>query len=362
MPTATKRQPSALSRVANSVREQIHSGRFKPGDKLPSYSEMVAEYGVSMVTVDRIYNHLEQEGLIVRQQGRGTFVAEPKATARKNAIALCVPMPRTQNASPAYWTELREGVSEVLQREGIALTVIDDLAPGLADRCDGMLHASYQSLEKVRGFVPGNFPLVSVIVPQEGMVSVLSDDADGVRQSVEYLLQLGHRRIAFMAQGSDLELELWRINGYQNALAQAGIDIPENWMRRGSGRTVNNFLVWGRAMMTQWLQEDWLTLGCTALVTQNDEMAVGAMQALQENGIDIPGQVSVVGFDSTTWCDFVSPTLTSVEIPLHDMGKLAAELLLKKIRGEDLASEHEENGSVFLPTRLVIRRSTRGPL
>jgi DNA-binding LacI/PurR family transcriptional regulator len=355
--TTKLRAPKIQAKVAERMREQIRAGQLKPGDRLPSYSAMVAEHGVSTVTVDRIYNFLEQEGLIVREQGRGTFVAQPKTEVLKSGIALYAPLPNTENAGTAYWTELSAGIREVLQAEGQKFTVLDTLGPDVAEHCDGLLLMSFTPLSEIRRYTPPSFPVVALVIPHEEMTSVLSDDIDGVRQSVEYLLALGHKRIAYLSDGSDGVLANWRLDSYRATIQAAGIEALDSWVHLGAPDTIiPNYLVWGRETMNRWLQEDWHEQGCTALVTQNDEMAVGAMQALQEAGIRIPEQVAVIGFDSTIWCDFVAPTLTSVEIPLRAMGRRATELLMQQIRGEREADNTE---TVLLPTKLVVRQSAR---
>lgn len=349
--------------IAEHLRRQINEGDLKTGDRLPKFSELRALFGATPTTVERVYSLLESENLVVREQGRGIFVAGPQTPVLKSTVTLCVRVPLLDHSGAAYWSQLTEGIRETLKTESQSLTLRDDVEPGLAEQNDGLLLMTYATNEQILDCVPRDFPMVSVFIPREGVVSVVADEEGGSRQAVQHLLQLRHRRIAHMTDGSDGSQMVQRLSGYQAALQGAGIEPQENWVLRGDPRaSIQNYLEWGRDKMRQWLKEGWSELGCTALTTQNDEMAVGALQVLQDAGIKIPEEVSVIGFDSTIWCDFVSPTLTSVEMPLRKVGVLAAEILQQQIRGERPGGINAENdaASLCLPTRLVVRRST-GP-
>lgn len=354
MPPAHK-SPGLQAEVTNAMRQKIRMGQLKPGDRLPSYSAMVAEHGVAVATVDRIYNFLEQEGLIVREQGRGTFVAQPKSQARKGSIGVYGPLPGASNGGSTYWSELSNGIAQTLQAAGQNLTVVDWVSAAIAEQCDGLLIMTFKPLNEILQHVPPSFPLVAVVIPCAGVTSVVADDTGGVRQCVQHLLGLGHRKIAYLSDGTGGVQSNWRLASYRHTLADAGIEAPECWIRRPDGEDVTiDFFAWGRDTMQRWLQADWSELGFTALLTQNDEMAAGAMQALQAAGIEVPRQVSVAGFDGTPWCDYLTPSLTSVEMPLRAMGSTAAQLLLQQIEGERSVKLAE---TVTLPTRLAIRDS-----
>lgn len=341
------------------MREKIRSGELKPGDRLPSFNAMVAEYGVAIATVDRMYSALEKEGLITRVRGSGTFVAELKSKTLKSSIAMFAPMPNMQNAGSVYWAQLTDGIRDVLQREGQTLTIVENLSDDIAGRADGLLCMAYTPVSVIREALPPGFPVVSMVQPKEGLTSVLSDDSDGVRQSVEHLLSLGHRRIAYLSEKSDSALANLRLTSFLETMRRDGIDVPEEWVWHDAPDTeITNYLEWGQANMRQWLQQDWAQQEFSALIAQNDEIAVGAMRVLQVAGVKVPEEVSIVGFDSTLWCDFMTPTLTSVEIPLRAMGRRATEELLKQIRGEASVEAPE---TIRLPTKLIVRDSAVEP-
>lgn len=347
--------------IAEHLRRQIHDGELKAGDRLPKFSEMKSLFGATPTTVERVYSLLESEKLVVRENGVGIFVAQPQVSPLKSAIAICGQMPLMEYSGAASWSILTEGVREVTRRYGQTLSLCEEIHPGIADQTDGLILITHTWIERILERVPATFPMVSLVIPRKGILSVISDDTGGQRLAVEHLLSLGHRRIATLNDGGDGLQAFWRLESYRATLRAAGIEPREEWVRYGNPEVViNNYLEWGRNKMKQWLAEDWKELGCTAIAAQNDEMAVGAMQVLQEAGYRIPEDISIVGFDSTIWCDLVTPTLTSVEVPFRQMSVMAAEILQEQILGERKPGMCGENKAenILLPTRLVIRQST----
>jgi LacI family repressor for deo operon, udp, cdd, tsx, nupC, and nupG len=171
----------------------------------------------------------------------------------------------------------------------------------------------------------------------EGMTSVLADDYGAAKMAVEYFLERGHRRIACLIEdtGDSTQIMRDRFAGYQDALQQAGIDAPPKWGRMVDGSLVlrgrQSHLEWGREQMSAWLNEGFRQLRCTAILAQNDHVAIGIMQILREANIEVPGRISVMGFDGTELCDHATPRLTSMQMPLEQMGFKAVESLVNQI-------------------------------
>jgi len=190
----------------------------------------------------------------------------------------------------------------------------------------------------------------------EGMASVTVDDNAGIGDSVWHLLELGHRRIGYLTSGFNPSLDSvsrLRLAAYREALEQAGILVDARWMRRldNFGQYMN-FVDLGRMNMELWLKDNWRDLGCTALLAQNDETAIGVIQALEDAGIKVPGEVSVVGFDGIEMGLCVRPSLTTVEVPLPRVGATAAAMIM---------DPEQQAGSVVLPVNFIPRASTAAP-
>jgi LacI family transcriptional regulator len=131
---------------------------------------------------------------------------------------------------------------------------------------------------------------------------------------------------------------------YQSKLKSAGVDPQPQWAEDGK------FTEEGGAKAAQAILER--DPGVTALFAGNDKMALGAMHYLDRKGVDVPSQVSVVGFDDLRHAGFVTPTLTTVHLPLYEVGVLACERLIERVHGKS------ERVTERLPTHLVVREST----
>jgi LacI family transcriptional regulator len=177
------------------------------------------------------------------------------------------------------------------------------------------------------------------------------DNIDGARVATAHLIQQGHSRIAFLAPDADLTFISDRKEGFQQAFEEAGISLPENWWLPIPIDDDSLFpFVKGRAYIESALRENF---PFTAMVTFNDEMAFGAIQALTARGWRVPEDISIVGFDDLPAARMYSPPLTTVRQNIRYVGQYAARLLLRCIDGNVVPS------LTILPTELVVRESTR---
>ena len=177
--------------------------------------------------------------------------------------------------------------------------------------------------------VAADLPIVSLMTPVDGMESVFGDDEGGGYAATCHLLDLGHRRIATLHGYLTNPSATDRTNGYYRALNESGIDAKPQWARllEGSYYWGKRFTIEARRIVAQWLREDRSQLGCTALVCHNNEAAFGAIQAFTEAGLRVLDDVSVIVFDGTGFCDLVSPGISSVELPLREIGSTAVHML-----------------------------------
>ncbi|MCG8423275.1 MAG: substrate-binding domain-containing protein [Proteobacteria bacterium] len=177
----------------------------------------------------------------------------------------------------------------------------------------------------------------------------------GGRIATQHLIDLGHRRIAFVGADLDEASRVTRLQGYVDALKAAGFRVrPEyvigsrqaadspRYSRRGTGYQAT-------------LQLLKLPSRPTAIFARNDHTAFGVTQALTEMGLSIPEDMSVVGFDNIPMTGLVTPTLTSVSQPTKDEGRIAVECLLRRIERPD---EDTERRKILLECALVVRASS----
>jgi LacI family transcriptional regulator len=216
----------------------------------------------------------------------------------------------------------------------------------VAKRVDGLIIAPSRDGAGVLDTLlrPSKIPVVVIDRDPEllGADVVLYDNEGGSAAATRHLLDLGHTRIAFVAGPAHLAPAAGRLEGFRRALAEAGLEpaaIVEGDFHYEGGYAAARRLLADAAP--------------TAIFAANDLMAAGAMRALGERGMHVPDEVSVVGFDDAPLAEMVSPAVTTVRQPLHDMAHVAVTLLLERIAGIGGGPQRH-----VLPTELVVRSST----
>ena len=174
--------------------------------------------------------------------------------------------------------------------------------------------------------------------------SVSVDNLEGVYRAVEHLIELGHRRIAFVTQGHSTNTEKQRIKGCQRALARHNILADGLLIIKGDGRITG-----GVKAVPQLLA---LSRRPTAILCYNDMTAIGVINGLQQQGYRVPADFSVVGFDNLNIASAYSPSLTTVRQPTYQLGQSAISILRNLTGGdEDLVPQ-------IIAPELIIRQST----
>lgn len=341
MSTSTQKPDNVQKYVvlAKRLGAQIETGVLKPGDRLPSLVNLKELYGASQPTAERAYALMEREGLIVRKPNRGVFVADWLQAKRQCVLGIGM---LARLHGHVYYERIVRGIQSVAHEERVELLLLHETSAIRWEKLDGVILASASSSIFER--LPQGMPAVSLLQPLRKGISVVSDDFQAVSLLVEHLVTLGHRRIAFFTgslvsynEGDIFHPDIvgqHRLNGYYHAMRAAGIEPDPQWVRpfRFPGEPMRRFQDLGRDGMVRWLSENWRELGCTALLAHNDEMAVGIVDAMQEAGIRVPEDISVVGFDGLDIAEYYRPRLTTVEVPLEEIGAKGARLLLEQIR------------------------------
>jgi len=183
-------------------------------------------------------------------------------------------------------------------------------------------------------------------VPDIKTDTVLLDNFQGTYDATIHLIKLDHRCIGYIDRPFSLPHSLDRIRGYRKALEEQGIKSQEDLVVRGG------FSYEGGAKAMQILLKRKPTP--TAVIAFNDISAMGAIRAIKDQGLRVPEDISVIGFDDIPQCSFTIPRLTTVHFPKYKMAEAACKLLLEKIEG----SASEQRTEVVLPLRLVVREST----
>lgn len=323
---------------------------------------MAERAGVSVTTVSHVINQTRPVSDELRQRVLAAMRElgyQPNRLARSlrrgqtHTIGMIIP----DNANP-FFAEMARGVEDTSFENGYSLILCNsdgDLDKELLytnvlieKRVDGILFvAAGLSTDRILDLQTQKTPLVVVDrdLPDSAVDSVLTDNAQGGRLATQHLIDLGHRRIACIAGPSDVTPSADRITGYRQAMSEGGIPIDEALIVRGDFRYDSAY----QASVQLLKRND----PPTAIFACNDLMAVAVMRAALEQGWQIPGDLSVVGFDDVRLAAFANPPLTTIAQPKYEMGAVAAKMLLARMRNH----ERPAHRRVF-ETRLVVRRST----
>ena len=344
--------------------------------KKATMQDVANRAGVSKTTVSIVFNNPSRLSnatvqAVLSAATELDYARDPMAqmfrTRQTNSLGLLLPQALDKVLENPYYTQFLQGIGQVCQREGYTLLLAPPLRGSMLKTIpytavDGFI---VSGLEDDRGEVNAlrqrGMPFVLVDSEnQAGTPSIEIDDTDGMYELVRMLLSLGHRRIALVAidTGTPGGYQAWRgsvrrrMDGCVNALATAGltpedesITIIETPCTRQGGSEAFNAL---------WKE----TNRPTAIVAFSDIIAFGVLEAARAAGVDVPGQLSVTGFDDLAEASQVTPTLTTIRQPILAKGRLAAEYLVESINADEPLPLHHQR----LNTTLLMRQSVAAPV
>ncbi|MGW1891572.1 LacI family DNA-binding transcriptional regulator [Streptomyces sp. NPDC002004] len=342
------------------------------GGGRPTLEEVAARAGVGRGTVSRVINGSPRvsehtraavEAAVAELGYVPNTAARALAANRTDAIAVVVPEPETRFFAEPYFSDIIRGVGAALSETEMQLLLTfaggdrerRRLAQYLAaHRVDGVLLVSVHADDPLPDLL-AQLEIPAVISGRrsadEPLPSVDSDNFDGARQAVTHLLARGRRTIATITGRLDVYGAERRLDGYRDALAEAGLPAAGDLIAPGdfteeSGRTAMSGLLSRRPDLD-------------AVFVGSDLMAAGARQVLRDAGRRIPDDVALVGFDDSAIARHMDPPLTSVRQPIAEMGRAMTELLLAEIAdARPAASRRLDRAQVVLPTELVVRESS----
>lgn len=330
-------------------------------------ADVAARAGVSRTAVSLVLNG-RGAGNIAPEKQEAILLAARELDYSPNSVAVSLRHQRTRTigvvtdaiATHAYGGPVLAGASDAARSEGFLLLVVDtqenyssrqdDAFRTLLDRqVDGIMFAALS----LRPFHAPEFmrtmpaALANCFEPDNAVSSVGCDEVAGGRSATEMLVRNGHRDIDILAGTPELVATHRRVDGHLSALASAGLPAREPVT---TGWSIDAGY---RAAMAVLDRPD----PPSGIVCANDRVAVGVVLAAARLGLDVPADLSVVGYDDDeNVAPHLVPALTTVRLPHYEMGRAAMEILLRRVAGEQPAVE-----SVLLPCSLVERDSVAPP-
>ncbi|MGL6201320.1 MAG: LacI family DNA-binding transcriptional regulator [Lachnospiraceae bacterium] len=216
----------------------------------------------------------------------------------------------------------------------------------LAKQVDGIIYVAAH--ERVINFMPDDLPIPVVVAygyaENTEIPSVVVDDVSGSYEMAKYLISCGHKKIGLIAGRKDSIHTQARLEGYQKALFDHGLLFDPTLVLYGNWERKNGY------ENTDLL----INKGVTAIFSMNDIMASGVYDRLEELGVEIGRDIAVAGYDNREISGYMKPQLTTIGLPLHDIGYYASEIILKLLRKEEFELK---DGIHFVKCNPFIRKS-----
>jgi LacI family transcriptional regulator len=322
--------------------------------------------GVSVTTVSVVIN----QTLPVSEERRKKVYAAMEAldyhphaiarslkTGRTHVVGIIVP-----DVTNAFYPEVVRGIEDAAQRLGYSVLLCDSnedpireqehLKTLFSQRVDGILlgcctHSTMYGTLRRRG-VPMVF--IDRLPPIAVESTISTDNQQAATMATRYLLSLGHTRIALLAGHVGLSPHRDRMEGFHEAMQKASLPIRDEYLVTGQIQIPDGFEACRHLLR--------LPVPPTAIMVSNNKLLLGVLQAFEEEGIRIPEQVSVLGFDDYIWNRYFNPGITAVAQQTFSMGQQGFELLHAMMGGEEIAPAGQH---LRLSAELRVRSSTAPP-
>jgi LacI family transcriptional regulator len=331
----------------------------------PKIKDVAKKAGVSVTTVSRVLNDEKyvKDDLKARVKRAidelgytPSHIARSLVRKKTNLIGVIVP-----DVTSSFYSTILSNIEKTASLNDYNLVVcniIEDIDKELKYlqvfkemRVEGIIIMHEKLNDEIRELISKlDIPIIfsSVKPTDQPFVSVIIDDYIAAYDATRYLIDLGHQRIGFIGGDMrDVTSGQNRYVGYTQAFADSGVDIVDNYIHFGDYKTHSGYEI---------MKE---LLACeprpTAVFAVSDDMAVGAMNCIHDHGLQVPGDISVMGFDGSQLTELVRPRLTSMEQPIQDMGKATVDTLLDLISGKAVDTQED----VILTHKLVMRDSCK---
>lgn len=327
--------------------------------------------GVSAMTVSRVINGKRNvrdstRSLVMRVVEELNY--SPNAAARTLAAGEATHIGLLYaNPSAAYLSQFLVGALQGARKAGAHLVLEACESESASDQAETARQFLQSSIDGVilppplsesmavhAEVAAAGTPLVTVAMglPHEHILNVRIDDFGAAQEITRHLLELGHRRIGFIRGHPNITASSERFRGFLAALTDYGLDANEAPVEQGYF-TYRSGLVAAERLLARDPRP-------TAIFASNDDMAAATVNAAHRAGLDVPGDLSVVGFDDTSPAATVWPELTTIRQPIAEMAEAAIELLMSSLRSDDLQADETLTERV-LRHQLIVRGSSAPP-
>ncbi len=354
--------PEPLYRqISNDIKAKIAAGTLKTGDQLASQNELADEYDVSLITIKKALADLAKEGVVYSRVGKGTYVANQETHvdfAKSKTIGFVL-----RDLESPFFSRILSSVEKTLAEKEYNLLLSS--TAGKTDKeesiikhflqigVSGLIIASMSrenyASPVIRKLQEENYPYVFVsYIADEDISYVGTDHEEGAFVAVRHLLKLGYSKIGYINGESGSLLGELRKKGLLRALNMSDIQFNPDFEYRLKLRGEWHDFQSGYEIGAEFVNS---TDRPEAIFAYNDLSALGFQKAILENGLSIPDDVALVGFDNIKRGALAAVPLTTINQPAEEIGELAVEMVVRKIRNEPV------NSRQILKPELIVRDS-----
>lgn len=352
-----------FERLYEKLLDMLLSQTWDAGDRFHSEAQLCLKYNVSRQTIRKAVKMLADNGYLVRKQGSGTYVTE-KAVARRNTKTNVIGILVTYLSDYIFPVIIKE-LEKEFTRAGYSVQLASSgnsskregelLAKMLENQVDGIILEPTRSafpnpnIELYRELLDNKYPLVTIHSSYEDVdiPTVALDDKEAGRMATDYLFSLNHQKIGAILKSDDLQGHR-RYKGILKAHSDKGLYFDDKNVYWYTTEDIKTFSEMEHAIIER-LKD------CTAVVCYNDQIGIEYEKMLENNGLSVPGDQSIVSIDNSRYAELAPVPLSSVESPITEIGRTAAWQLLKQIHGEKFTKD-----IIFRPE--MVKRRSAAPL
>ena len=345
--------------IKDIIREEISQGKYKPGDVLPSANQLAKLFSTSRNTAVKAINDLAYEGTIYCVQGKGSIVNDLRkkvSSPKRNRVKSSIPeigilISDFDNLNHPYFTRLLKGISEASKKIPCNLKTfcinnysINDFV--LNESFDGLIVATKLPQSSVLTLKQNNIPFVLAgnDIYGEELLCVTGDSYSSTYDAIKYLHSLGHTQIAVFTGPTTARSTPLAYMAYKHAMNELKIDVDECFFRASEYGEESGYNAFHELFLTGKIP--------TAVFAMEDNIAIGIIQAAEENSLKVPDDLSVIGSGDRFPISNVKIPLTTFSDKLHEEGALCLEMIDKKLNNKII-----KNQKVCLKAELIIRES-----
>lgn len=342
--------------ICNQLKEKILSKEYKNGEFLPSERELSEYYAVERATTRRALSLLVKERMLIKIPGAGTKVnyslSQEIVNTDYNSIAFILPGNTSDKITQPFIAEIFYNLEKECKKENYSLFYTnlhtDDELPDivLKKNVRGIIWVSHVEAEFI--FKSKELGIPSVLISNyiQGFTSILIDNIGGSCEAVQYLIKSGHKKIACINGLNGYLNSIERLEGLKRALYNTGIEFNDSYVKESDWTFEGGYT----AMKT--ILD--FSARPTAVFASNDMMALGAMKAIQEAGLNVPNDMSVIGFDNIDQCKYSNPSLTTVGTDMSLIARQTMKYLFELV--DDFTTPPVK---IIIPTELIVRESAK---